>query len=40
MKYLKSIAGLGPSLIVAGYVYYSVTIGTCGFKWSSTRELP
>src|SRR2546426_5789360 len=25
MKYLKSIAGLGPFLIIAGYIYYSVT---------------
>jgi ABC-type uncharacterized transport system involved in gliding motility auxiliary subunit len=25
MKYLKSIAGLGPLLILAGYIYYSVT---------------
>jgi len=25
MKYLRSIAGLGPFLIIAGYIYYSVT---------------
>jgi ABC-type uncharacterized transport system involved in gliding motility auxiliary subunit len=25
MKYLKSIVGLGPFLIIAGYIYYSVT---------------